>query len=587
MKKLLILIITSLILPLGLTYLTPKLVINEIEKKPIELVSKPTKVAKTKTIKFNKYAYKLELKINTDKDISIKVNNQKLKFSPYINERSIKIDKQLKKIKIKTAQPVKIQSLAIDNTLHFNLMLYLFYLVLTILITTIILYHDYLFKKVEWLFVLICLSSSILFSVLGPLGSNITPDDLIHYENAYEMLDGKTSIFNDSIIELKQVPNKEAFKEDEYKDYVDNLIEKQTNPQPKTVINFIPYNKINYLPAAIGIEIGGKTPLGPVGGFIFGRLLNALIYTLIGYIILRNCKYAKNIYFMLFLLPSSVILANAYSLDGLTYSCLLGSTSLFLNIINDENSKINFNWLFKYLLLTSIGCLTKAIFAPMLLLPLFVKNKHFENKKQAIILKIGFIILFLMMCFTFVLPMFSKKDEPGDSRGGMVNPIGQIHFIFTHLKDFILMFSYQVFNIFPEYLFNPATYASYYYLGPNKILGFVYLVLLIYLVISDKSLMINNTWKYRFIYFSLFILMSCFILGAMYLSFTPVASLTINGVQSRYFLPILMLLIMAVGGCLSKVDIFNNKQKYIFTTIVVIIVIVGLFISQYFYMAMI
>jgi uncharacterized membrane protein len=49
-------------------------------------------------------------------------------------------------------------------------------------------------------------------------------------------------------------------------------------------------------------------------------------------------------------------------------------------------------------------------------------------------------------------------------------------------------------------------------------------------------------WKTALKTYILIGIVACFIWGSMYLAFTPVGELTINGVQPRYYIPFLFLL---------------------------------------------
>ena len=61
--------------------------------------------------------------------------------------------------------------------------------------------------------------------------------------------------------------------------------------------------------------------------------------------------------------------------------------------------------------------------------------------------------------------------------------------------------------------------------------------------------------------FFIFVAVSAMIIGTLYLGFTPVGSDEIDGVQMRYFIPVLPILLVLIGKL--KVVYKNRKLPYI------------------------
>ena len=79
--------------------------------------------------------------------------------------------------------------------------------------------------------------------------------------------------------------------------------------------------------------------------------------------------------------------------------------------------------------------------------------------------------------------------------------------------------------------------------------------------------------KERIITALIFLITYVGIYAVFYLNWTTVGLNTILGVQSRYFLPIIALIPLLIGGKFEKIE---NKEMYIFTFI--IICLAGLFL---------
>jgi uncharacterized membrane protein len=78
--------------------------------------------------------------------------------------------------------------------------------------------------------------------------------------------------------------------------------------------------------------------------------------------------------------------------------------------------------------------------------------------------------------------------------------------------------------------------------------------------VTDKSDYDRETSKGRIRFFisAIFLVTVAMIATAIYVSFTPLKSLTINGVQYRYLIPLIFPLLFVVGSSRLK-NIFNKN----------------------------
>ena len=74
----------------------------------------------------------------------------------------------------------------------------------------------------------------------------------------------------------------------------------------------------------------------------------------------------------------------------------------------------------------------------------------------------------------------------------------------------------------------------------------------------------------------IFLSIGC-IWGSLYVSFTPVGSTTINGVQNRYFIPLIMPLLLLLMTNNVKVNLNDKKIYTIYTVILFIVISMTLF----------
>lgn len=78
------------------------------------------------------------------------------------------------------------------------------------------------------------------------------------------------------------------------------------------------YNFIMYLPSAAGI-VFARTLGGSIADvYITGRLFNLIAYMLMVITILKLLPYKKKIFFIIYMIPFTLLIAASYSVDGLT-----------------------------------------------------------------------------------------------------------------------------------------------------------------------------------------------------------------------------------------------------------------------------
>ena len=102
------------------------------------------------------------------------------------------------------------------------------------------------------------------------------------------------------------------------------------------------YNPIIYIPSAIGIFVA-KTLGGSVADIFFaGRMANAIFYGLIMILIFKMLPFKKNVFWVMYFLPMSIVLAASYSADGATTAFVGLFIAYTLKLYNENKEKITF-----------------------------------------------------------------------------------------------------------------------------------------------------------------------------------------------------------------------------------------------------
>ncbi|QCT71587.1 DUF2142 domain-containing protein [Eubacterium maltosivorans] len=320
-----------------------------------------------------------------------------------------------------------------------------------------------------------------------------------------------------------------------------------------------PYLPTAYVPAAIGIFLGKFLSLPFINVFYLGRLFNLIAYCLVISILIKQTLIGKRLIFLLGLLPGMLYLACSYSADPVTYSFSLATVTIFINMF--YSNKITTKKLVLYLLASSIMITGKITYAPLALLFLILPNKNMPIiKKNISVFKNGFALKFLMLlvlgCVITVNTLYSSFNGLAQWVIEGVSVEGQINFIITHIFTYANICLNYVLKSLPSYFEGPIgnfAYSGTFSSGISYIVTFFMLVLA---VVDNNELPKNMGIKNK-IYLLFCVLLSWgLVITSLYITFTPVGSLTISGVQGRYFAPLLFPLLL-----LFKTNKIKNTFK--------------------------
>lgn len=477
------------------------------------------------------------------------------------NDAYQKIGKNVRKITMKIDKNIDVYNFSTVNEIHINWYIFIF---LSILFLNIYLFYFkrcYFSKKIEKGFLVIALSAGILFIICEPVFPNSSWDDQIHYNNIYKMgtTDTKYSVITKNVSDLELV--KDMFdtldERNNFYDKVDKLNDKTTKYPigPK----YSSFKKLNYIPISIIYLVSDILNLSYVVTFILGKLLYLLLYVTVIYFAIKIIPKHKHLVALIGLIPTSLFMASNYNYDNFIISFSLFFIAVFVKEMSNKTKLINKKLLIISLLGLIIGCFTKAVYAPLLLILLLLPKTKFSSLKNYRIFRLGVISLTFILCATFVLPTISSPSEISDVRGGDTSAKRQIKSIINSPISFTKSFSGNYFINFSDKFIGRKTLTNYSYYENTEVedVSNNYYILIVILVFFTLVENIDKEYlnkKDKLFILAVIMLVMAFIWGALYLSFTPVGGEIIKGVQGRYFIPLLLPLLL-----LFKTDKINHK----------------------------
>jgi uncharacterized membrane protein len=322
-----------------------------------------------------------------------------------------------------------------------------------------------------------------------------------------------------------------------------------------------------YIPQAIGLRIGFLLHLPFTVTYQLGRWCGLLAFALIFAWAIDKIPKGKAILAMLGLLPTPLFLMSAYSYDPFITALFALGFACFMDEYVNWQRKMTWPGFLQMAGCFAIGATAKALYIPMILVIFLLPHEKFRDRRQEYLMKGLVLAGFIIGMASFVLPEVISPDEVGDVRGGDTSDVGQIGYILGDIPGFLELILSSILVTLPGYLFGTEVFGSMAYLRIGMMEIAIPLLVFFVLLCEDKHIPCKKgklDWQAR-----TWILVLCgAIIGmvwlAMYLAFTPVGSKVINGVQARYYLPLLLPIYLCI--CPETLQIQMKKEwLYLFT----------------------
>lgn len=300
--------------------------------------------------------------------------------------------------------------------------------------------------------------------------------------------------------------------------------------------NSVYYSPFAYLPQAFGLLIARKLKVPLFMHIYICRILNLLVFLLILYYSSKVLDSYIYSIFILLLMPTSLFLASTLSPDAFIIALSTLSITIFIRISIYQHRVTN-SFLFLLLLITIILGLTKHVYILSNLLIFTIPKINFKNSKA----RLFWIISFLVLPITFSIIWATTVKELFLPCYAYINPEEQLQYIISNPLSFLKAILISL-TMIPKYItmaigtfgWNDSS------LNSHTIVIYMIAICVITLTEASKTKMTNNL-KYQ----SLLILFLGYLAihFLLYLSWNPVGNSYISGIQGRYFLPFVALLL--------------------------------------------
>lgn len=436
-----------------------------------------------------------------------------------------------------------------------------------ILLLALIIWNTIKYKKiVEKLFVTYIIPIGIMFMILIPI--NWIPDEQEHAFKTYDISRGNIiTPFGENKEGDIYVP-KGLLDIYEHRDAMSyglshTYLQTDANYDELVPVQTISktYFPTNYISGAIVFVIGRTLNLNIMLTCYIIRLVNFLLTVLVGYYCIKIVPFGKLLFAIYMSLPMMIQQSASMSADVFVNGIILLFIVYNLKLLYQEKDLSLKQKIIYYILVLNIS-LCKYVYFPLVFMSLLlIKNKNIskKNKNQLIIIATILAVLASVAWFVFGQLYVDTRQNIIDRN---VQPIEQIKYILKNPLEYVIIFLRTLrekggFYI-NSFIGSELGLLNISIPGAYIITYIISLAILPVLEKNEKSL---EKWQ-KWIMCGIVVILIALVITGLYLTWSPLQAELVTGVQGRYFIPVFILLLLAVINKNNKVEVKNLEIKY-------------------------
>lgn len=310
------------------------------------------------------------------------------------------------------------------------------------------------------------------------------------------------------------------------------------------------FDYISYIPAIAALSVFCSFGTDFIKVFLVGKLVNLLTYALLVYFGIKRLKSGKYIFSSLALLPLFLFIGGAYSADWwINGAMMLGYAYLIGGMQRDEI--FTRRDLFVIIFFMAFACGPKQIYFFLMTPLMFLPKRKFKSKRSMMWTKITVLAVMTAILMTFLVPMILDPGSRTDSRvEGNISSSGQISYILHNPFEYattLLKFMGMTFSLSSA----ANNFSLFGWLGyGDTLFALVMVTVLLFCVFTDRSEhdLFRGAGLMRFLNLVATFGTAVLVVTALYVSYTPVGALTVDGCQYRYMFPMFPIVLWCLGS---------------------------------------
>lgn len=375
-------------------------------------------------------------------------------------------------------------------------------------------------------------------------------DEAAHFYRIYDISQGNliTKKYQDKALAYIPEAAKDVFyyRRGTYEDLINRV--GKTSIEKGTILISIPasavYSPLQYIPQVAGVTISKLITKDPVIISYAGRLFNMMACIAFLYFTIKIAPFGKNIFLILSFLPATVAGISTLSADGITISLCFLFIAYVLRLAFKEGVSVGKRDLLLLGVFSIFIAACKIVYLPLLgLLLIIPKEKWGGIKKKAINISLLWLLgIIISVSWLSVASGMLAIDRNGDS---IIKLATILENPFKYLQTIISTIPYNI-----------EAYINSMFGGDIEHDGILifhmtpYILMFLSIGVSFmdkdiKSIQINNFQKAIIILVCLAVMLLIF--TSLYLQWTEYGVNYIKGIQGRYFIPFLPLVLILLG----------------------------------------
>ena len=298
------------------------------------------------------------------------------------------------------------------------------------------------------------------------------------------------------------------------------------------------YSAFCYIPQTAALVIGRLIGLGTVMNCYLAKIFTAVFYIVLCYRAIKKAPCGKWMIALCAILPSSLMMSNAFSYDPMVIITSLNfiSSILLLRANPDDKKALSFASVWAFILGAVKGGGYLILLPLLFVIPSQKKGIKIANKVIPLVCGIISVITFDMLLPSQELFQFGSKGN------GFMTASLALENPFAYLKMTVLTYGRFIGDMTADLFGSKLCW------GENTIpLAFSIIMFIILIIVSANDDSIDALRPKDVVISIIVILITLLTTPAMLLSWTPEGSDVILGIQGHYFLPVLPLIALTFG----------------------------------------
>lgn len=428
--------------------------------------------------------------------------------------------------------------------------------------------------KIENIFLMIAPLICLFFLVTMPTFKN--HDEYYHWIKAYEVSQGTLMTPQKDGVQGSMMPEgvSKVFPSDWTKlDYqkMKELLNVKLNEDNKGILNAetaAVYSFVSYIPQATGIALARLVTDNVYLITYGGRIVNMIFALFVLYFAIKLMPFGKKLLLIPAMIPIAIEGFTSLSPDAMTISVAFFYIAYILHLAFGKKEQLGTKEKVILLISSIVIALCKIVYIPLVGLILIIPKEKFKNQENKILnfCVIAGIAVMINLIWLAISSRYLSTFREGDSKIQVLlalqNPILYIQNV---LYTFNLNGSNYLLSLFGADLGWGELIKLY------SIVPYVFLTIYLFTAITDNELK-DKFKKYQIVWISLVILAIVgLIFTSLYVQWTTVGQTSIAGIQGRYFLPILPLVMLLMGSVVKVKSLYNEEKVTKFVGISILV----------------